>query len=144
MKNKEKHIDFLINLAADRLAVTKDGKVGWCSKTFCENCIFDKGYAQDDLDSCEQRARKWLEEEYFNFSEEEKVILKGLAQDYKYIVRDEESIIVSQEPIKFKKSSPNFILSGNSAILPIIDDLKWLKNHRLYSIRKVTNGIRRI
>ena len=74
----------------------------------------------------------------------EESIIKGLIDNYDYIMRDEESIIVSQESIKFKKSSPNFILSGNSAILPLIDDLKWLKNHRLYSIRKVTNGIRRI
>ena len=74
----------------------------------------------------------------------EESIIKGLIDHYNYIMRDEESIIVSQEPIKLKKSSPNFILSGNSAILPLIDDLKWLKNHRLYSIRKVVNGIRRI
>ena len=71
----------------------------------------------------------------------EENIIKELIGHYDYIMRDEESIIVSQEPIKFKKPSPNFILSGNSAILPIIDDLKWLKNHSLYSIRKVTNGI---
>lgn len=135
MKNKEKHIDFLINLAADRLAVTKDGKVGWCSKTFCENCIFDKDYAQDYLDSCEQRARKWLEEEYFNFSEEEKVILKGLAQDYKYIVRDEENIVVCKKPIKVQRFG--FASAVEYTTLRLGNALKTLENHKAYSLKEL-------
>lgn len=71
----------------------------------------------------------------------EEIIIKELAFHFNYIARDGENVMLSTSPIKFKRH--NIVTLGDSAIMPIGDNLKCLENHKLYSFEELTNGIRR-
>lgn len=66
MLNKEKYMDELLKYACRKpmhsgFAVLKVGGLANCITTSCSRCIF---YYNTDCTDCEERRRKWLEQEY--------------------------------------------------------------------------------
>ena len=88
MLNKEKYMDELLKYACRKpmnsgFAVLKVGGLADCITTSCGRCIF---YNTDCTD-CEERRRKWLEQEYV----EQSIDWSKVPVDTKVYVRDFEN-----------------------------------------------------
>jgi hypothetical protein len=92
MKNKEKHLKEIVEIACDGncIAVDKNsGKVKPCCYSSCSNCLFDDSHYRD-ID-CDRTRRKWAESEYIEkpvISKKDKVFLEYVKEEYKCIARD--------------------------------------------------------
>lgn len=132
MKNIEKYYDELLNL---------EGNIN-CYFTECimkEECDSKK-----DCDECRKALIKWLNEEYrkpIAISADEKVILRNLPEEFKYIARDSNTdiFIYKTKPTKKLSAWVNTITS-NTAPLNLYNHLfqfiKW-EDDEPYSIEEL-------
>lgn len=92
MKNKEKYLKKIVEIACDGncIAVDKNsGKVKPCCDSSCSNCLFDDSHYRDS--DCDRTRRKWAESEYVEhpvISKKDRRFLECIGNTYKYIVRD--------------------------------------------------------
>ena len=106
MKNKEKHLKEIVEIACDGncIAVDKNsGKVKPCCYSSCGNCLFDDSHYRD-ID-CDRTRRKWAESEYIEkpvISKRDRAFLEYIDKKFKYIARDETArmYVYSIEPRK--------------------------------------------
>ena len=105
MKNKEKCLKEIVELACDGNDIAVDkrtGKVDSCLCIPCSNCLFN------DSKDCDKGRREWAESEYVEFpviSKSDKAFLEYLREEYKYIARDKNDILCAYETESFKKGA---------------------------------------
>lgn len=78
MKNKDKYTNEFIELTirGDRLAVGKNGAIGSCFYTKCNNCIFDT------YETCQQGRKEWMNRESEILDEAEKKYLSAVIEPW--------------------------------------------------------------
>lgn len=109
MKNKEKHLKEIVEIACDGncIAVDKNsGKVKPCCYSSCSNCLFDDSHYRDS--DCDRTRRKWAESEYVEhpvISKSDRTFLDYIKEEYKYIARDKNDILCAYESEPFKKGA---------------------------------------
>lgn len=101
MKNKEKHLKEIVEIACDGncIAVDKNsGKVKPCCYSSCSNCLFDDSHYRDS--DCDRTRRKWAESEYVEhpvISKSDRTFLEYLREEHKFIARDENGELFTYE-----------------------------------------------
>lgn len=89
MKNKEKHLKEIVELACDgnRIAVDRQtGELRSCYETPCIECLF-----HSNTERCKEKAREWAESEYIKkqvISKKDRAFLEYLSVNIQYIARD--------------------------------------------------------
>lgn len=90
MKNKEKYVKDIVELACDGYGVAVDkrtGKMGSCDDISCSNCLFDVDFNRD----CDNARRGWAESEYIEkpvISKRDRGFLECIKNSVKWITRD--------------------------------------------------------
>ena len=140
MKNKQKYSNLLAVANVQSIAVAKDGKAALCSEIGCDDCIFswankEYGMVEDGYDNCTDRKIEWLEDTYLSFSKKEMTILKELAQEYNYILRENNKIIVSETVLV--PTGRSYWTYGDSKTIQNGRKFKVLKNNRAYSLKEL-------
>lgn len=98
MKNKEKYVKEIVELACDgnRIAIVRQtGEIISCYGLPCRECLF-----QSDRGQCKEKAREWAEAEYIEkpvISKRDRVFLEYIRERYKYIARDENGNLFAYE-----------------------------------------------
>lgn len=88
MKNKEKYVKEIVELACDVNGIAVDkhsGTVCSCNYVPCSNCLFD------DSKDCIKRRKDWAESEYIEnpvISKRDRAFLECIREEYKFIARD--------------------------------------------------------
>lgn len=107
MKNKEKYLKEIVEIACDGncIAVDKNsGKVKPCCYSSCSNCLFDDSHYRDS--DCDRTRRKWAESEYVEhpvISKRDRAFLYFLIGKYEYIARDKTGklYVYDAKPVKY-------------------------------------------
>lgn len=88
MKNKEKHLKEIVEIACDGNCIAVDkysGTVNSCLCIPCSNCLFN------DNKDCDKGRREWAESEYIEkpvISKKDKAFLEYVKEEYKCIARN--------------------------------------------------------
>lgn len=104
MKNKEKYIKEIVELACDgnRIAIVRQTReFRSCYETPCRECLFHSS----NTEQCKAKAREWAESEYVErpvISKMDRAFLEYLGEEYKYIARDKNKLLFAwkNEPVK--------------------------------------------
>ena len=142
MKNKEKYIKEIVELACDgnRIAVVRQtGELRSCYETPCRECLFHSS----NTEQCKEKARKWAESEYISkpviskpvISKKDRAFLEFLKEEFKYIVRYKDGTLFAYKDgltnwfslnRRFDVDFPMVKWEGNEEIW-LIEDLKKLE-----------------
>lgn len=102
MKNKEKYLDELAKAFTDRCFDSCEFKKNYVIKT--------KSCTSIDCLTCDRLTAEWLEQEYqkpITLTDDEKVILKNIDKDYKWVARDKNDnlYVYNEKPIRSVSNS---------------------------------------
>lgn len=129
MKNKEKHLKEIVELACDgnRIAVDRQtGELRSCYETPCIECLF-----HSNTERCKEKAREWAESEYIKkqvISKKDRAFLEYLKEEFKYIVRHKDGTLFA-----YKDSLTNWF-SLNRRFDVDFPMVKWDGNEEIWSI----------
>lgn len=106
MKNKEKYIKEIVELACDgnRIAIVRQtGEFRSCYGTLCRECLF----RSSNTEQCKEKVRKWAEAEYVErpvISKRDRAFLEYIDSRYKYIARNKNNplCVWINKPVKEK------------------------------------------
>ena len=131
MKNIEKYYDVLLNQ-------DDNPSCYFTTQIMKENCV-----SKNSCVECKNAFIKWLNEEYkkpITISADEKVILRNLPEEFKYIVRDYDNIIYicKEKPIKSEYGWIDETLSAESLNLyaHLFQFIEW-EDDEPYSIEEL-------
>lgn len=131
MKNKEKYVKEIVELACDVNGIAVDkhsGTVCSCNYVPCSNCLFD------DSKDCIKRRKEWAESECIEkpvISKMDRAFLEYLKGKYEYIARDKTGklYVYGAKPVKhdsfWTRSCGKYFGFGNCCINIDFPMVKW-------------------